>query len=1183
MEILRPLASLRLTVWLFALSIVLVFVGTLAQEKETMWDVLSHYFRTWVSWVPLDVFFPDSFFPKLPTIPGKFPFPGGWSLGFLLALNLFAAHITRFKVQATGRRLYAGLGIIAAGLAITVAIVASGNATDGVTHDSRISWDAVWDLIRWSTALAWAGSVFWVLRTPDGNQSRFWLRAGISGLLGLIAFWLVVFGGTTRISDASLRIVWQLAQGIVAGLVLLWGCWLVFQRRAGIVVIHLGVALLMIGELIVSLSAVEERMLIKEGETTSMTSESAVMEIAVIDRSPEDHDRVVSIPITRLKEGRAFQHEALPFNIELIHAMKNSELVPISQTSGTAALPNPATTGLGKQFIARQISPVRPNSDAINEAAAYIRLTPKSMGDREQTVLLAQRFCDASTMYVGLADSPESVTFGGKTYEIAMRNRRNYKPYSLTLRDIRKDDYIGTAIPRDYSSYVTLNDPRHGVKNQDVRIWMNNPLRYAGETFYQSGYHPMRDGEATSLQLVTNFGWMIPYVACMLTVVGLVWHFGSTLTRFLDRSSRPEASSESRDSKRVRGSSTSWTRKLAAPAVALALVTCVAWSAARTRPTIVDGMNLTEFGRLPVIYQGRVKPMDTLARNALKVISNKQSFTDTTLQEKTGMPAIKWLLDEITFSPDAEQHAVYYIPHLETLDTFQLPREKHFMYSRQQLKPGWDRYKTAVAEAYEVVREHDNDPKALLDRPQLYHLYELSQRLRKIDILRTAFAPVPFPSLPTAEQREKDPQAAEKTMKEFVDLAMSIPERNAQMMSAEPPLTVPLGKARDDWRPYAAAINQAFVEKILHRQDVAESTLVWDNMLMSYAQGKADEFNAAVAKYQRLLGALQPEGVDLGKVGFETFFNRLNPFWWCMALYVFAFVCTAIGWLGWYEPLRRFSCWLIVFTFCLHTFGLIARIYISGRPPVTNLYSSAIFIGWGAVLLSILLEFLFRISIGNVVAAVAGFITLFIAHNLAGDGDTFTVLQAVLDTQFWLATHVVCVTLGYTTTFVAGALATIYLLGFVISGAIGTETAKSIARMTYGTICFALLFSFFGTVLGGLWADDSWGRFWGWDPKENGALIIVLWNALILHARWGGMVRDRGLAALAIAGNIATAWSWFGVNELGLGLHAYSDFNSSVRLSLALYAISQLVLIVIGTLPVAWYRRGSRAPNSAVL
>ncbi len=126
--------------------------------------------------------------------------------------------------------------------------------------------------------------------------------------------------------------------------------------------------------------------------------------------------------------------------------------------------------------------------------------------------------------------------------------------------------------------------------------------------------------------------------------------------------------------------------------------------------------------------------------------------------------------------------------------------------------------------------------------------------------------------------------------------------------------------------------------------------------------------------------------------------------------------------------------------------------------------------------------------------------------------------------------------------------------------------SKILARMIYGTVCFAMFFSFFGTVLGGLWADDSWGRFWGWDPKENGALIIVIWNALVLHARWGGMIKDRGLAVLAMVGNIVTAWSWFGVNELGAGLHSYG-FTEGVAKALAIAILVQIGLVGLGLLP----------------
>ena len=230
------------------------------------------------------------------------------------------------------------------------------------------------------------------------------------------------------------------------------------------------------------------------------------------------------------------------------------------------------------------------------------------------------------------------------------------------------------------------------------------------------------------------------------------------------------------------------------------------------------------------------------------------------------------------------------------------------------------------------------------------------------------------------------------------------------------------------------------------------------------------------------------------------------------------------------------------------------------------MYSSAVFIGWGTVALGIILESVYRMGIGNVVASVTGFAALLIAHYLAGDGDTFVVLQAVLDTQFWLATHVTTINLGYSTTFLAGMLGVLYVLRGFFTRSLTPDVEKNLSRMIYGTLCFGIFFSFVGTVLGGLWADDSWGRFWGWDPKENGALIILLWNAVVLHARWDGMVKNRGMAVLSIVGNITTSWSWFGVNELGVGLHSYG-FTEGVLMALGIFVLTQVAVIIVGCNP----------------
>ncbi|HWB58948.1 MAG TPA: cytochrome c biogenesis protein CcsA, partial [Chthoniobacteraceae bacterium] len=210
-------------------------------------------------------------------------------------------------------------------------------------------------------------------------------------------------------------------------------------------------------------------------------------------------------------------------------------------------------------------------------------------------------------------------------------------------------------------------------------------------------------------------------------------------------------------------------------------------------------------------------------------------------------------------------------------------------------------------------------------------------------------------------------------------------------------------------------------------------------------------------------------------------------------------------------------------------------------------------------------------------AATLGFITLIIADHLTFEGDTLEMMRAVLDSNFWLSTHVIAVTLGYASTFLAGFLAIIYVVRGMFTPSLDKPTAKALNSMVYGVICFAMLFSFVGTVLGGIWADQSWGRFWGFDPKENGALIIVLWNAVILHARWGGLVRERGLMVMAMFGNIVTSFSWFGVNLLGAGLHSYG-FTDQGLMWLAIFDIWQAALIFIGLVPLKYWRSFENTP-----
>ena len=357
----------------------------------------------------------------------------------------------------------------------------------------------------------------------------------------------------------------------------------------------------------------------------------------------------------------------------------------------------------------------------------------------------------------------------------------------------------------------------------------------------------------------------------------------------------------------------------------------------------------------------------------------------------------------------------------------------------------------------------------------------------------------------------------------------------------------------------------------------------------AYLDNDSVKFNRILEKHLTAIQSDSPADFSPTAHAWEITYNYFSPFYVATTLYIIGFLITIASWLGMRQPLNRAAYWMISFALLVHLAGIVARIVISGRPPITNLYSSFVVVAAGSVLILLAVEYFTKLGLGNFLASLCGQLTLLYAWTLSIDqGDTFSVLRAVLDTQFWLTTHVIIINLGYSATLVAGLIGILLLLMTLVSN-IEKPTRKIFADIIYGIVCFALLFSFFGTVLGGLWADDSWGRFWGWDPKENGALMIVLWNALILHARWAGMIRERGLAALAAFGNVITLWSWEGVNQLGVGLHAYGGVSTGAASGsllmepmfwlLTIAVFHTFVALVSVIIPLKWYRSYAAKPG----
>jgi cytochrome c-type biogenesis protein CcsB len=683
-----------------------------------------------------------------------------------------------------------------------------------------------------------------------------------------------------------------------------------------------------------------------------------------------------------------------------------------------------------------------------------------------------------------------------------------------------------------------------------------------------------------------------------------------------------------------------------------------------------DGeFHVREFGRLPVLLNGRIQPFDSVARNTLLQI---RSTGDVPLEEVPSwkfwhhpkkLKSSEWLLEVMTRPETADTRPIFLIHHAELLGELKL-QDKGIdksglrYYTFNDLKPLVSEINEQARKAGEVKAEKETafqkQVAKLANALSLYQRLKVTLQPEGVDDFAQELADFQknlSPAQVAAQASERGKPFDKEALQRIAG-----PLQTFQLMARFGyPLTVPpltSGEGRDHWQTMGASLLESG-----HAAEFHPAATNFAAMATAYHQHKPEAFNSAVAAYRQWL--TPAFGPELKKGRAEFYYNDVKPFLHAMIIYLCAFVLAWGALLTFSlapnlsESLRRSAFYLVILAGLVHTFGLVFRMALEVRPPVTNLYSSAIFIGWGAMVLGLVLERIYRVGIGSVVASLAGFVTLMIAHNLALGGDTMEMLRAVLDTNFWLATHVVVITLGYASTFAAGLLAILYIfLGVftpLLTQKIGARAQPSpsaalltasiseraqlasaqpatlplpggegrgegeraarlrstspdptseatlgtaLGTMVYGIICFATLFSFVGTVLGGIWADQSWGRFWGWDPKENGALLIVLWNAIILHVRWGDLLRDRGIMNLAIFGNIVTSFSWFGVNMLGIGLHSYGFMDAAFKW-LMLFIGSQLFIIALGLLPLHLWRSfrasektpldmsGSQTPQSA--
>jgi ABC-type transport system involved in cytochrome c biogenesis permease subunit len=320
------------------------------------------------------------------------------------------------------------------------------------------------------------------------------------------------------------------------------------------------------------------------------------------------------------------------------------------------------------------------------------------------------------------------------------------------------------------------------------------------------------------------------------------------------------------------------------------------------------------------------------------------------------------------------------------------------------------------------------------------------------------------------------------------------------------------------------------------------------------------------------------------RLSLEAAYYHINWFLYALVWFLIGTLSALLMWLMGISRTARAASWITLasttagLVYCI--IAIVKRCIIMQRPPVGNLYDTIIFIATTMVLLAFVVEWLTRRRFALGLAPIIGTALILLARRFElGDGsDHMDPLVAVLDSNFWLTTHVITITYGYAAGYFAAFVSAMFVLicGLRLADE-NKELRRILTRTVYGLICFTLFLSLIGTVLGGIWANDSWGRFWGWDPKENGALMIVLWTLAILHARLGGFLREWGLHLASLFTAVIVTFSWWHVNFLGVGLHNYG-FTAGKSTIWAFYGIIMAILLFGG---MAWMLENARKRRAA--
>lgn len=589
---------------------------------------------------------------------------------------------------------------------------------------------------------------------------------------------------------------------------------------------------------------------------------------------------------------------------------------------------------------------------------------------------------------------------------------------------------------------------------------------------------------------------------------------------------------------------------------------------------------------LPVQDGGRVKPFSTFAGFRMLGLHGARSMK---IQDEAGVEykikPTEWLMDSVFRPHLAIKLPTFRIDNSKVLEAIGVEQKgRRDRYSYEEIVEGRERL-IELAKSYEPIDKKKRDPMQQQTIDLAYNIRNYESLLGYFGFARLgvilegfgedgasdvrrpistiiAMAPELMPELERMKSEEGRVPPRLLSMLQQVEDSANFAKYGLFMLP-------PTNASEKDWLTAGNAIMNTMTLKTEDPEVAIEDIKAMELAIRELANGEK-EFREAITKLKKRTESRAEYRGELKHISLEVMYFKRDFFLNALVLFIIGTISALAMWGLSQSPVAKVFYGLTVSTtviaVVLCVIAITMRCIIMQRAPVGNLYDTVIFIATTGVILSLLIEGISRNHFSLGIAPVLGTALIFLARRYeVGDaGDHLDPLVAVLDSNFWLSTHVTTITLGYSSGLLAAVLSCGYVLmcGLNLDGN-NKELRRSLTKAVYGCICLTVFLSLVGTVLGGIWANYSWGRFWGWDPKENGALMIVLWTLAILHARLGGIIKDWGLHLASLFTACVVTFSWWHVNFLDTGLHSYGSTADKKSTVFIFYGVI-MVLILYG-------------------